>query len=200
MSVDLFLADVSTGAVIRKLATTATDAELESLQSVQSAGSWDAAGARFVFPAVRQGKAVLTIVNPFSGRTLDEIAFPDLGAVMTPAFSPQGDAVAFAALRGGLSDIFVYDLTTKTRRQLTSDPVHGPSTLLVTWRHDTRLRDRQVHHRSRGPGLWRAPAGGSRRCHRSASAPLPALTHGKQINPAWTGDGRACCSSRMRAA
>ncbi|HEX6668212.1 MAG TPA: hypothetical protein VF061_01560, partial [Gemmatimonadales bacterium] len=48
-SIDLFLADARTGEVQRRITSTAIDAHLQSLQFIQSAGSWRADGRQFVF-------------------------------------------------------------------------------------------------------------------------------------------------------
>jgi hypothetical protein len=67
LSLDLFLADVATGHVIRKLATTAASAKFDSLQPLRSAGAWSADGQWFAFAAVRKGKAALMLID-MSGR------------------------------------------------------------------------------------------------------------------------------------
>ena len=56
-SIDLYLADAQTGKVIRKITDTATDPHFESLQFLTSAGAWDSAGKRFVFPGISKGTA-----------------------------------------------------------------------------------------------------------------------------------------------
>ena len=75
LSLDLFLADVDTGRVIRKLATTAASAKFDSLQPLRSAGAWSPDGHWFAFAAVRQGKAALMLID-MAGRGRDrEIVF-----------------------------------------------------------------------------------------------------------------------------
>ena len=49
-SIDLFVADARTGEVLKKITNTATSAHYESLSFLTSAGAWDSAGKRFVFP------------------------------------------------------------------------------------------------------------------------------------------------------
>ena len=58
-SIDLFVADARTGEVIKKITNTATNAHYESLSFLTSAGAWDAAGKRFVFPGISKGEPVL---------------------------------------------------------------------------------------------------------------------------------------------
>ncbi len=75
LSLDLFLADVRTGQVIRKLATTAASAKFDSLQPLRSAGAWSPDGRWFAFAAVRQGRAALLLVDVGQGTGDREIVF-----------------------------------------------------------------------------------------------------------------------------
>ena len=58
LSLDLFMADARTGAVIRKVVSTAADPHFDSLQYIGSAGAWDPSGRRFAMAAVSQGNPV----------------------------------------------------------------------------------------------------------------------------------------------
>jgi len=120
-SIDLYLADAMTGKVKRKIISTAVDPHFESLQFIRSAGSWDAKGERFVFGAVAKGRPLLTIINVPKNRIEREIPFPELGEILSPCWSPDGSSIAFSALAGGVSDIFIYDLKTSTVKQMTRD-------------------------------------------------------------------------------
>jgi Tol biopolymer transport system component len=120
-SIDLFLADARTGKVIRKITDTATDPHFESLQFLSSAGAWDSAGKRFVFPGISKGEPVLIIVNADNGRREREIRLAELDEVLNPTWSPDGAFIGFSGLSGGLTDLFVYDLRANTTRRLTTD-------------------------------------------------------------------------------
>jgi hypothetical protein len=120
-SIDLYLADAHTGKVIRKITDTATDAHFESLQFLTSAGAWDAGGKRFVFPGISQGAPILEIVDVDSGRREREIRLTELDEVLNPAWSPDGNLIAFSGLVGGFNDLFVYDLRASSLRRLTTD-------------------------------------------------------------------------------
>ncbi len=54
-SIDLFLADARTGKVQRQITKTAVDAHLQSLEFIESAGSWSPDGKRFVFAGISRG-------------------------------------------------------------------------------------------------------------------------------------------------
>jgi Tol biopolymer transport system component len=134
-SIDLYLADAHTGKVIRKITDTATDPHFESLQFLTSAGAWDGSGKRFVFPGISTGMPVLTIVDADSGKQLREITLKELDEVLNPAWSPDGNLIAFSGLVGGFNDLFVYDLSANALRRLTNDAY---AELDPAWSPDSR--------------------------------------------------------------
>jgi Tol biopolymer transport system component len=135
LSIDLFLADVKTGRVIRKLATTAASAKFDSLQPLRSSGAWSADGQWFAFAAVRKGSAALMLLD-MTGRGRDrEIVFDRLGQVLSPTWSPDGREIAFSALAGGITDLYVTDVATGALRQITDDAF---ADLQPAWSHDGR--------------------------------------------------------------
>jgi Tol biopolymer transport system component len=135
LSLDLFLADVKSGRVVRKLATTAASARFDSLQALRSAGAWSPEGDWFAFPAVRQGHATLMLVPMREGQPSRELVFEQLAHILTATWSPDGKAMAFSALAGGFTDLYLFDLSTGALRQLTDD---APADLHPAWSHDGR--------------------------------------------------------------
>jgi Tol biopolymer transport system component len=135
LSLDLFLADMKTGQMIRKLATTAANAKFDSLQPLRSAGAWSHDGRWFAYAAVRQGRAALQIVDVRDGGSDREIVFPSLGQVLSPSWSPDGASIAFSAIAGGSTDLFIADVATGSLRQLTDDVF---ADLQPAWSHDGR--------------------------------------------------------------
>jgi Tol biopolymer transport system component len=121
LSIDLYLADATTGRVIRKLVNTAIDPHFSSIQFISSAGTWDPHGKQFAIGAIAQGRPVLAIIDVESGRRVREVPFPDLGEILNPSWSPDGRAIAFSALAAGRSDLFLFDVATGTTRRLTDD-------------------------------------------------------------------------------
>ena len=121
-SIDMYVADVATGKITRKLIETAGDPHFESLQFLSSAGDWAPDNRRFVFAALSAGQPVLTIVDADDGKREREQEFADLGEIYNPAWSPDGRRIAFSALKGGVLDLYLWDLETGKTQQLTSDP------------------------------------------------------------------------------
>ena len=135
LSLDLFLADVKTRRVIRKLATTAASAKFDSLQPLRSAGAWSADGQWFAFAAVRQGRAALMLID-MQGRGRDrEIVFDRVGQVLSATWSPDGRSIAVSALAGGMTDLYICDVASGTLEQLTDDAF---ADLQPAWSHDGR--------------------------------------------------------------
>src|SRR5688572_13558146 len=150
LSLDLFLADATTGSVIRKMVSMAADPHFDSLQYIHSSGAWDATGRRFAMAALRGGKPVLVIVDVNEEASRTEVPLEELGEVYNPSWSPDGDRLVFSALKGGLSDLFLYSVSTGKVDQLTADayadlhPAWSPdghTIALVTDRFTSRLDD-----------------------------------------------------------
>ncbi len=134
-SIDLFLADARTGEVQRRVTETALDPHLQSLQFIQSAGSWRGDGRGFVFAGIASGEPLLQLYDAEQGRREREIRFPQLGEILNPSWSPDGRSIAFSAVTGGLSDLYVYDLERDSLRRLTNDPY---ADLQPAWAPDGR--------------------------------------------------------------
>jgi hypothetical protein len=120
-SVDVFLADGATGDVRRKIVATAGNGRFDSLQFIDSAGAWDSRSERFAFAALRRGRPVLSVLAMPRGEVETEVVFFELDQIFEPTWSPDGQQIAFSALRGGATDLYTYDLKTRALRRLTRD-------------------------------------------------------------------------------
>ena len=99
---------------------------------------------------------------------------PMPASILHPAFSPQGDAVAFASDRSGTFELYVRALAgTATEVALTSDGQHN---VQPAWSPDGSLI--AFHSHGRG-GMWVMPARGG--------VPRQLAVEGSQ--PAWSADG-----------
>ena len=189
-AIEMFLADAHTGEVKRTIVKTAVDPHFESLQFINSAGAWDAAGRRFVFGAVHAGRPVLSVLDVARGRMEREVPLRDLGEVQSPTWSPDGRFIAFSAITGGLTDLYVYDLQEGTLRRLTQDafadlqPAWSPdgrSIAFVTDRFSTAVEMTEGHP-YRLALLDPVSA---------EITELPSFTEGKNIDPQWAADSKS---------
>ena len=120
LSVDLFLADTMKEKSTRKIVSAAADPHFDSLQYIDSSGAWNRSGDRFAMAAIRNGDAVLVLVDVADGNR-EEIPLPGIGQLFNPSWSPDGSQIVVSGLKGGLADLFIYTVATKTLRQLTAD-------------------------------------------------------------------------------
>jgi hypothetical protein len=190
LSLDLFLADTTTGTITRKLATTAAAARFESLQAIRSAGSWSPEGDRFVFAAVERGQPTLVLLDMIRAGRQREIRLPQFGQILTPSWSPDGRAIAFSALEGGITDVYVYHLDGGRLERLTNDAYSdlqpewspdGERIAFVTDRFSSDLATLRF-----GPCELAVIDLAS-----GVVAPLEGIESAKHLNPHWSADGRS---------
>jgi len=187
-AIDLYLADAKTGKILKKITSTATNPEFESLQFIRSAGGWDSEGKRFIFGGISKGRPILTILD--KGKINEEIPFKNLSEIFSPTWSPDGKSVAFAALAGGKTDLYIYSLDSKNLRQLTNDlyadlqPAWSPdgrSIAFVTDRFGTDLS--LLTYGEYELALMDPNSGKIER--------LQGFTGAKNINPQWSPDSKS---------
>jgi hypothetical protein len=187
-SIELYLADTSSGEVRKRISNAAMNPRVDSLMFIYSAGAWDASGRRFVHGIVERGSSALLVRDVASGRVEQDIPMPKMGEIYNPTWSPDGQRIAFSALAGGLTDLYVYDLGTKQVTRLTEDAYadlqpawspDGKTIAFVTDRFSSNLQDLRF-------GNYRLalidPSS-------KVIEPLPAFDNAKNINPQWSADG-----------
>lgn len=189
LSLDLFLGDLVTGRIIRKLATTTASARFDSLQPLRSAGAWSPDGRWFAFAATRRGHAVLVMHDMRMPGGEREIAFDTLGQILSLAWAPDGGALVFSALAGGVTDLFHYDLARGRLRPLTSDPF---ADLHPAWSPDGRTIAFVTERYSSDLALLRfgRPQLATIEIESRVLSPVAPLPGVLQINPQWSADGR----------
>ncbi|HET6796728.1 MAG TPA: BamA/TamA family outer membrane protein [Gemmatimonadales bacterium] len=189
-SIDLFLADARTGKIKKQITKTAVDPHLQSLEFIESAGSWSPDGRRFVFAAIGNGQPELVLYDVKAGKREREIRFPKLGQILNPSWSPDGSSIAFSGIASGLSDLYVYDLPSGKLRQLTQDefadlqPAWSPDGRTIAFATDRFSTDLGTLRIGRyAVGLIDASTGNIRR--------LMASSGNRQLNPQWAPDGKS---------
>ena len=83
--------------------------------------SWAPVGDRVAYFARENKGKTLIIHNVVTGKIEQRVRLDQLDAPESPAFSPDGRYVAFAALSSGVTDIYVLDLTSRSVRNVTND-------------------------------------------------------------------------------
>ncbi len=189
-SIDLFLADTETGEFTKKLISTATNPEFESIQFINSAGSWDASGERFVFGAIKKGEPVLSFIDIPRKKKYKEVKFKGLGEILHPSWGPDGRFVVFSAHHAGYSDLFLYDIEEDKLESLTDDPYadiqpdwspDGRYIAFVTERFSTDLSLLDIG----SPELALVDM------ETREISKVPGFRSAKNINPQWAPDSRS---------
>ena len=120
-SIELYIANTATGEIEHRLTSTATDPHLDSIQFIQSAGTWRPDGGAFVAPIVKAGRAGLRLFDVRTGDVIRDIVFEAIGETLHPSWSRDGNTLVFAGVSGGISDLYLYDLAADRLTQLTDD-------------------------------------------------------------------------------
>jgi hypothetical protein len=150
LSIDVYVAETATGRVERKLLSTAANPFVDSLQFLNTGGTWSRDGRRIVLAVVRNGGPVFVLFDAASGDLEGEHALASLDQVFHPSLSPDGRQVVFTGLKHGLSDVYLYDFETGDLRMLTDDAFtdfqpewspDGRTLVFVTDRFTTDLAD-----------------------------------------------------------
>ncbi|MEO0250332.1 MAG: peptidase S9, partial [candidate division WOR-3 bacterium] len=187
-SIDLFLADGETGKIRRKLTQTALDPHFDSLQFINSAGSWSFDGKKFAFAGVRNGRPEISIYEIATNRIVRRFPIPATADIFSTSWSPDGSSMTFSALANGQIDLFVLDLERGQARRLTDDcyaelhPAWSPDGKTIAVSTDrftsdpSRLSfgDLQIALLDVASLKWR---------------PLPGSGTGKHLQPQWSADG-----------
>ncbi|MGH7477826.1 MAG: peptidase S9 [Longimicrobiales bacterium] len=120
-SIDLFLADASTGRVIRTLTSSATSPHFDALSFMNSAGTFSPDGSRFATVVIDEGDNRIVVLNTANGDIERRLPTPGIGAISDPAWSPDGRFIAFSGSVGGITDLYLLDVEATELIQLTSD-------------------------------------------------------------------------------
>jgi Tol biopolymer transport system component len=189
-AIDLYLADAGTGKIIRKITDFELDPHYESLEFINSAGTWGPDGKEIAFSTIVNGQPVLTIMNSETGQIVKETRFSKLDEILNPSWSSDGNYIAFSALANGQSDLFIYDFQKDSLRQITKDlysdlqPAWSPnnkSIAFVTDRFTTDLSS--LNEGQYELAIYDLKSG---RIDRVAT-----FNDGKSINPQWSLDGKS---------
>lgn len=128
---DIVLLSTKDGQVIRNL-TRGLDKD-RGFEYISSAGglrgnlvpwiAWSSTGDRVAYFARTEKSKSLVIQNIVTGKTEKRLLLKEVDGPESPAFSPDGERVTFAAMQSGLTDIYTVDLASETVTNITKDAI-----------------------------------------------------------------------------
>ncbi len=117
---DVFLLSTLDKKILRRLVKGQRSGKFEELHWLRPGISWSPEGDQVTLAAKAGAHDHLFIIRASDGKITREIDF-DLDGLFSPAWSPQGDRIAFVGLHNGASDIYFVDLTDQSLHQVTDD-------------------------------------------------------------------------------
>ena len=120
-TLDLFLAEVRTGKIIKKLSTRTRNSHLDALDAFESAGTWSPDSKQYAFVIYSNGKNKIAIADMDRARVVDDFFVPNIPSFSNIDWSPDGDKILFSGLKDGQSDLFSIDIKSKKVIQITDD-------------------------------------------------------------------------------
>ncbi len=190
LSTELYVADVETGKIVKKLTSPNSNTHFDAISFVTSAGTWSPDGKKFAFIVYAGGDNAISIYDIASGKAERQLRFDGIGAINDVSWGPNGK-LAFSGLHGGISDIYTYDLAAGQLTQITNDrysdlqPTWSPDGSLLAFATDSgpdtdfeqlRFGKMNIAVRDNATGQTRL---------------LPLFDGAKHINPQFAPDGRA---------
>jgi Tol biopolymer transport system component len=190
--IELFVADATTGRVIKKLAGPTSNTHFDAITFISSSGAWSPNGGKFAFIAQVEGNHEIAILDVNSGNIERRIRVPGVGAISNIAWSPDGHTLAFSGQVGGVSDLFLVNADGSSGvRQLTNDR-YGD--IQPTWSPDGKT---VAFSSDRGPGTSFETMTFSDLQLASIDVESGKVTvysifpHGKHLNPQYSPDGKS---------
>ncbi len=137
---DIVLISTKDGQVIRNL-TPGFDQSRGFEYIIQPGGrwisvpwmSWSPTGDRLAYFVRTEKDRSLVVEDVLSRRIVQRAELTTVDAPESPDFSPDGTKVAFSAMQGGVTDIFVLDLESRSITNITKD---GLADYAPTWTSD----------------------------------------------------------------
>ncbi len=186
----LYLADAHTGKIIRQLASSDRDSHFESLRFIESAGAFSPDGSKLAFITFEKGVNFLGIVDVNDGKLTTQ-KVPGVDAINNVAWSPDGHTLVLSGQTTGVSDLFLWDMSSNDVRRLTNDkyadlqPAFSPDGRTIAW----------VTDRAAGPGLeqlrYDQMGIATMDIMSGETHVLPLFPNTKHINPQFAPDGKS---------
>jgi len=157
-SIDLFIADATTGKIVKKLTSPNRDPHFDAISFISSAGSFSPDGKQFAFVIFANGDNEIAIYDLPSGDIKQQIKVKGASAINDVAWGPN-DLLAISGMHGGISDLYLYNLRTKETHLRHARRHQRPLSLQSAHEGDATAHQRQVRRPAAGVVAGRQDSG-----------------------------------------
>ncbi|WP_337044761.1 tolB protein precursor [Emticicia sp. 17c] len=134
ISLDIFIAETSTGRIVRKIESTSFGSHVDSYSFLETAGAWSPDSRNLALVIQSKGRNKLSVVDVATGnkRTFE---LKGVDSFTNPTWSPDGSTIVVSGLMNGISDLYAFNIKEESVRNLTND---DNSDIQPSWSPDGR--------------------------------------------------------------
>jgi Tol biopolymer transport system component len=121
-SVDLYLADVKSGKIIRELSSAERNNDYDDFSYIESSGTWSPDNKKLAYVVISHGRDKLLVIDVDKPKKQREYEVPGVPALSNPSWSPLGDKIVVSGQVDGISALYLFDIHKGKAQKLTSDP------------------------------------------------------------------------------
>jgi Tol biopolymer transport system component len=186
-SLDLYIADALTGRIVDKVTSNKFNSHIDEYSSFESSVAWSPDSREVAFVAFSKGRNRL-VISSTGGKIRETFDIPGVEGFSNPTWSPDGNTIVVTGLVDGQSDLYAFDLNTKSVKQLTNDtysdiqPSYSPDGKWIVFSTDRLSMDekRRVHQFSHNIALYNVET--------SAITNLEFFKGANNLNPVFASD------------
>jgi Tol biopolymer transport system component len=121
LNVELYLAEASTGKVIKRLNSRIKSGDFDAINFVENTGTWSPDSKQYAFIAINKGRNIVFIVDSENGKVLREIIPEGNPTLSYPAWHPAENKIVLSVLKEGHTNLAFLNLENEELSLFTND-------------------------------------------------------------------------------